>query len=184
MTKNNFYDIHTLAQPESERARKYECLFMCAVNDPNYDERTNNNAHKTQQRQQQLDLLWRKVSTRTSWDVWRKVLTIIFVHSVCQQQQQQQLRCIFDYLYTLQCSLAHLGFYFPVFSRWIDFYVRMHVEKALEIYTLNSFVFHSFVDSSGEFPNESHHYSTFLRNFLLACLSSLTWKFLHRKFIQ
>lgn len=107
-----------------QSSRKYECLFMTAVNDPNYDERINNNAHKTQQQQehQQLDLQWWKVSTRKSWDVWWKVLTIIFVHSVCQQQ----LHCIFDYLDTLQYSLKHFRFYFPGFPRWMKEYVRTY----------------------------------------------------------
>lgn len=45
MTKNNFYDIHIQREKEKESERKYECLFMYTVNDPNYDERINNNAY-------------------------------------------------------------------------------------------------------------------------------------------
>lgn len=178
----------THAQPESERAiekksaRKYECLFMCAVNDPNYDERTNNNAHKTQQ---QLDLPWWKVPTPKSWDVWRKVLTIIFVHSVCQQQQRQrQLHCIFDYLYTLQCSLAHSCFHFPVFFHveWSTSYVCIWNKKPSK-----------FIHSTRLFPTHSltvranFQRITPLFNFsseFSSLVFRLTWNFLYRKFIQ
>lgn len=172
---------HSTRERERVRARKYECLFMCAVNDPNYDERTNNNAYKThhqEQQQQQLDLLWQKVYTRKSRDVWRKVLTIIFVHSVCQQQQQQwqqqQLRCIliiYIHYSVVWRIFVFISLFFHV--EWSSTYVCMHVKKALEIYTLQLVCFPLIRWQFGRIFNESHHYSTFLRNFLRLSFVSL-----------